>query len=264
MRKLKFLKKICIRPKTQPTNINFHVTYAVNSVITQILFAKKFDKYGPIFPKLAKSVHDLIAVFADQRFMLVGLPFRLSFRVLPWGSEVEEGRAFLKKFASDIIEDHVRTFDPNNLRDYVDSYLYERKNLEEKGELEQSSFTMERLLAISMNMTMEGTDSVGETICSLLTEAAKHPEEQKKKAFIQELFRIAQAFNNTTHYCNFEETTIQGFRIPKRSIIVGNLWSINNDPELFPNPSKFDPNRYLGENLKVMDPIPSAWVKETA
>ncbi|GIY29451.1 cytochrome P450 2F3 [Caerostris darwini] len=279
---IKILKEDLYKTKTQPTNINFHVTYAVNSVITQILFAKKFEKYGPIFPKLAKSVHDLIAVFADERFMLVGLPFRLSLRVLPWGSDVEKGRAFLKKFASDIIEDHVRTFDPNNLRDYVDSYLYDRKNLEEKGELEKSSFTMERLLAISMNMTMEGTDSVGETICSLLTEAAKHPEEQKRvqdemdvvigkerlpswldraklpylEAFIQELFRIAQAFNNTTHYCNFEETRIQGFRIPKRSIIVGNLWSINNDPELFPNPSKFDPNRYLGENLKSDGPYP--------
>ncbi|GBL58453.1 Cytochrome P450 2U1 [Araneus ventricosus] len=132
---------------------------------------------------------------------------------------------------------------------------------------------------------MEGTDSVGESLCSLLTETANHPKEQKiaqeeidsvigrerlpsmldrpklpyLEAFIRELFRIAQAFYNTTHYSNFEETTIQGYRIPKRSIIVGNLWSINNDPETFPNPSKFDPSRFLGQNgekLKSDGPYP--------
>ncbi|GIY29453.1 cytochrome P450 2F3 [Caerostris darwini] len=277
---IKILKEDLFKTKTQPTDINFHVQYAMNSVISQIIFSKKFEKYGPIFPKIAKASHELLAVFTDERFLLFGYPSRLW--LLPRGSDVREDRAFMKKIASDIIDEHVRTFDPNNLRDYVDSYLNERKNLEEKGELEKSSFTMERLLAISMNMTMEGTDSVGDTICSLLTEVAKHPEEQKKvqeemdavigkerlpswldrtklpylEAFIKELYRVAQAFYNTAHYSNFEETTIRGYRIPKRSIIIGNLWTINNDPELFPNPSKFDPNRYLGENLKSNGPYP--------
>ncbi|GFR29653.1 cytochrome P450 2C16 [Trichonephila clavata] len=282
---IRILKSDLEKTEGQPTDINFHVTYAVNSIITQIMFARKFEKYGPIFPKLAKAAHDLIAVFADQRFMLVGLPFRVSIEYLPWGAEVREARSVLKNVVQEIIDDHIRTFDPNNLRDYVDTYLLEMKNLRERGELEKSSFTMDRLLGISMNMTMEGTDSVGESVSSLLTEASKHPEEQKKiqkeldsvvgkerlpsmldrpklpylEAFIQELFRTAQAFYNTTHYSNFEETTIQGYRIPKRSIIVGNLWSINNDPETFPNPSKFDLNRFLGdygEKLTVDGPVP--------
>ncbi|XP_055947389.1 cytochrome P450 2J1-like [Argiope bruennichi] len=282
---IKILKEDLLKAQGQPTDIGFHVTYAVNSVIVQVMFARKFEKYGPIFPKLAKAANDLIAVFADRRFMLVGLPFRFSLQYLPWGEDVREGRRFLKTVVQDIIEDHIRSFDPNNIRDYVDSYLLEMKNLKEKGKLEESTFTMERLLGISMNMTMEGTDSVGDTLCSLLTEAAKHPEEQKKvqeemdsvigrerlpsmldkpklpylEAFIQELFRIAQAFYNTTHYSNFEETTIRGYRIPKRSIIVGNLWSINNDPEIYPNPSKFDPTRFLernGEKLNSDGPYP--------
>ncbi|GIX83314.1 hypothetical protein CEXT_531751 [Caerostris extrusa] len=58
--------------------------------------------------------------------------------LLPWGSDVREDRAFMKKIASDIIDEHVRTFDPNNLRDYVDSYLNEIKNLEEKENLKKA------------------------------------------------------------------------------------------------------------------------------
>lgn len=86
-----------------------------------------------------------------------------------------------------------------------------------------------RLLAISMNMTMEGTESVGDTISGLLYQASRRPAEQRKvqreldsvlgrevlpswldrkklpylEAFIQELYRTAQAFSITTHYCNF-------------------------------------------------------------
>ncbi|CAL1290557.1 unnamed protein product [Larinioides sclopetarius] len=275
---IKILKEDLLKTQREPTNIGFHATYAVNSIIVQVMFARKFEKYGTIFPKLAKAAHDLIDVFADKRFMLVGLPLRLSLRYLPWGKDANEGRLVLKKVVQEIIEDHIRSFDSSNIRDYVDSYLLEMKNLNEKGELEKSSFTMERLLGISMNMTMEGTDSIGDTLCSLLTETAKHPQEQKKvqeeidsvigrerlpsmldrpilpylEAFIQELIRVAQAFYNTTHYSNFEETTIQGYRIPKRSIIVGNLWSINNDPKIFPNPAKFDPSRFLGQNGKKL------------
>lgn len=86
-----------------------------------------------------------------------------------------------------------------------------------------------RLLAISMNMTMEGTESTGDTICGLLYQASRRPEDQRKvqqeldavlgrevllswldrkrlpylEAFIQELYRTAPAFSITTHYCNF-------------------------------------------------------------
>lgn len=89
------------------------------------------------------------------------------------------------------------------------------------------SFPVERLIAIAMNMTMEGTG--GDTVCSLLSQASQRPAEQRRvqeemdaalgpdgtlswqdrkklptlEAFIQELYRTAQAFPTTTLYCNF-------------------------------------------------------------
>lgn len=90
-------------------------------------------------------------------------------------------------------------------------------------------FSVKRLHSITLNMLMEGTESVGGTICLLLDEASKHLHEQKLvqeeldsivgrerlptwldrqnlpylEAFIQELYRHAMPFNVTTHYCNF-------------------------------------------------------------
>lgn len=90
---------------------------------------------------------------------------------------------------------------------------------------------MKRLHSITMNMLMEGSESVGGTIFGLLKEASNHLDEQKLvqdeldsvigreripswsdrqnlpyvEAFIQELYRHSMPFNITTHYCNFSE-----------------------------------------------------------
>ncbi|XP_035228878.1 cytochrome P450 2U1-like, partial [Stegodyphus dumicola] len=56
-----------------------------------------------------------------------------------------------------------------------------------------------------------------------------------------------------------DETNINGYRIPRRSILIVNLYTINNDPDIFPDPKRFDPKRFLGENnkkLKLVGPYP--------
>lgn len=67
----------------------------------------------------------------------------MGIRVLPWATEVRQSRNFLRKMVEGIIEEHVRNFDPNNLRDYVDSYLFEMEKLKKSGQLQGSSFTSE-------------------------------------------------------------------------------------------------------------------------
>lgn len=80
-----------------------------------------------------------------------------------------------------------------------------------------------------MNMLMEGTESA--TLCELLAEASRHPDEQKRvqeeldvvvgrerlpswrdkqnlpyfEAFLQELYRHNVAFKISTHYCNYSK-----------------------------------------------------------
>ncbi|KAG8183295.1 hypothetical protein JTE90_025995 [Oedothorax gibbosus] len=269
----------------QPVHLGLHLDYVVNSVILKVMFNKKLDKNGELFKKLAKAVHALLANIADHRLMLVGKPFQLGMHVLPWATEVRQSRVFLRNLVEEIVAEHVRNFDPENehVDNYVDSYLYEMEKLRKNGQLQGSSYTMERLIAIAMNMTMEGTG--GDTVCSLLTHASHQPLEQKKvqeeldnvlgkdgvlswqdrkntpylEAFIQELYRTAPAFPTTTLYCNFEETKLNGFRIPKRSILIGNLWSINYDPDIYENPTEFNVNRFLnegGKRIKTDGPYP--------
>ncbi|CAG2116218.1 unnamed protein product, partial [Medioppia subpectinata] len=44
---------------------------------------------------------------------------------------------------------------------------------------------------------------------------------------------------------------ISGFKIPKDTHIMANFWAIDNDPNLWENPSQFRPERHLSEDLKT-------------
>ncbi|XP_015905318.1 cytochrome P450 18a1 [Parasteatoda tepidariorum] len=258
-----------------PTDFDIPMAYAVNSVISHVLFRRKHDK--DFFPKLIDAFHHLLEIFSSHRFLLVGFVFRyIAIQFFSWSSEIRRARTFARKVYRDIIDDHIYNYDPNHLKDYVDSYLHHIEKLKQEGKLFNSSFTRDRLIAISMNMTMEGTETVSAAILCLLMRASGQPEEQKLvqkeldavvgrdrlpswqdrqnlpyfEAFIQELNRTGQSFYTTAQYSNYEDTTVNGYLIPKRSIIYANLWTINNDPVTFPEPEKFDVGRFLGKDGK--------------
>ena len=53
--------------------------------------------------------------------------------------------------------------------------------------------------------------------------------------------------------CNTESFVCQGYTIPKGSTLLMNLGGLAEDPEMFPNPEKFDPDRFLDEDGNLMN-----------
>ncbi|KAI0331358.1 CyP450 monooxygenase [Cubamyces sp. BRFM 1775] len=64
------------------------------------------------------------------------------------------------------------------------------------------------------------------------------------------------------HRC-MEEDVYCGWRIPKGAIIMSNAWAILNDPEVFPDPETFRPERFLTANgqpnADILDPASVAF-----
>jgi cytochrome P450 len=44
-----------------------------------------------------------------------------------------------------------------------------------------------------------------------------------------------------------EDDTWDGYFIPKGTTVVGNLWAIHMDPVRYPNPTLFNPDRFLAK-----------------
>ncbi|KAJ2991428.1 hypothetical protein NUW58_g285 [Xylaria curta] len=44
------------------------------------------------------------------------------------------------------------------------------------------------------------------------------------------------------------DDVVNGYHIPKGSSVIANVWWFTHDPEVYPNPSEFNPSRFLGPN----------------
>ncbi|XP_054713136.1 cytochrome P450 2C44-like [Uloborus diversus] len=260
----------------QPTDMKYHIAFAANNVISQVVYSKKYNKTE--FKNIWTELHYMTEIFAGSAIFLVGYFFDLAFWLLPNMRRIQSGRDSIRQITDEIIREHEKSFDAGNPRDYVDAYLKHMEELKKNGKLEEYSFNKVRLEANVMNIFFEGTESVSVATFCLLSELSKRPDVQiliqneldsvigrerlpswtdrqnlpHVVAAFQELFRVASPFLITPLYCNFNETTIEGYKIPARSLIVANLWSINIDPLTYPNPEKFDPERFLGKDGKIL------------
>ncbi|KAJ5090659.1 hypothetical protein N7532_009343 [Penicillium argentinense] len=53
-----------------------------------------------------------------------------------------------------------------------------------------------------------------------------------------------------------EDEVINGYLVPRGAILMANIWAMNNDPEIYPNPSDFRPERYLPAEGQEIAPDP--------
>jgi len=50
------------------------------------------------------------------------------------------------------------------------------------------------------------------------------------------------------------DDSYEGYHIPKASTVMPNIWGMNMDPELFPEPREFRPERFLGDTDDIPNP----------
>ncbi|KAJ2917332.1 hypothetical protein MD484_g3042, partial [Candolleomyces efflorescens] len=77
------------------------------------------------------------------------------------------------------------------------------------------------------------------------------------QAFIMELLRWHQPAPLGVPHATSEDDIYEGYFIPKGTVVFGNIWHILHDPEVYPDPFRFNPDRYLknGEiDQEVADP----------
>ena len=49
------------------------------------------------------------------------------------------------------------------------------------------------------------------------------------------------------------ESNINGYRIPRETCLLLNIWSIHMNPEYYPNPHSFEPERFIKNGSHVAD-----------
>ncbi|KAF8870113.1 cytochrome P450 [Mucidula mucida] len=70
-------------------------------------------------------------------------------------------------------------------------------------------------------------------------------------AFVLECARWRPVFVAGMPHCASEDVAWHGYVIPKGAMVIGSHWSIFRDPDVFPNPEVFEPQRWISVDGSV-------------
>ncbi|XP_015788852.1 cytochrome P450 2C31-like [Tetranychus urticae] len=171
------------------------------------------------------------------------------------------------------IDRHQVKTDMNEIEDYIDGYLVEQKNRHNKDENDEV-FNNKVLLRNVTEFFAAGSETVTSTLSWAMMYLIYKPEYQDKirteisdvigfdreplyvdrnrmpftMAFLYEAQRIGSVIAVNLLRRAARDTKIGEYNIPQDTVVIFNLWSIHRDPKLWPEPEKFDPNRFLSED----------------
>lgn len=182
----------------------------------------------------------------------------------------------IAKFSKKQIEEHRATSEKGFDRDFIDTYL---GKVEDAQKSLNPHLNMNNLVGIVTGFFIAGTVSTASTIMWHLVKFALEPDTLQAK-IQQEIDQVVGSERKPTWEDRLrmpftmacvwemdrwktavplgppreasEDTVIDGFYIPKGTAILANFWAVHFDPNLWKNPLKFDPSRFLNEDGSLM------------
>ncbi|XP_053113118.1 cytochrome P450 2U1-like isoform X1 [Hemicordylus capensis] len=249
---------------------------AVSNVICSMALGKRFDCDDVGFKTLLRFMSRGLELALDTHMILVNVCPWLFY--LPFGPfrELRQIQLDITAFLKTIIAQHRETLDAQNPRDFIDMYLLHAD--EERKTNNESSFNEDYLFFIIAELFIAGTDTTTNTLLWILLYMSLHPKEQARvqeeidlvigrdrppmladkarmpltEATIMEVQRMTVVVPLSIPRMASKATVLQGYIIPKGSIIIPNLWSVHRDPNIWERPDDFYPARFLDKNGQLI------------
>ncbi|XP_022978482.1 cytochrome P450 CYP736A12-like [Cucurbita maxima] len=175
-------------------------------------------------------------------------------------------------FLEKIIDDHLESKHENKTKDFVDVMLDIMNSQQTEYQIQRSN-----VKAILIDMLVAGMDTSATTIGWAIPELIRHPHVMKKMQdelekvvgfdkkveesdldqleyldmVVKEILRLHPPAPILVPHESLEDCVVNGFHIPKKSRIIVNGWAIGRDPNIWIEPEKFFPERFMGSQLDV-------------
>ncbi|NP_001165708.1 cytochrome P450 family 1 subfamily A member 1 S homeolog [Xenopus laevis] len=191
----------------------------------------------------------------------------------------EINRKFLD-FIQKLVKEHYKTFDKNHIRDITDSLIQhsQEKRVDENSNVQLSN---QKIVNIVNDLFGAGFDTITTALSWSLMYLVAHPNIQEKiqdeldqvigrerrprlsdraqlpytEAFILEMFRHSSFVPFTIPHSSTTDTVLNGYFIPKGICVLINQWQVNHDPNLWKDPFKFCPERFLNTDGTTLNKI---------
>jgi len=231
---------------------------ATLNVMYSLLFGERLDENDPI-KRFITDTFELIVKGYDPKYELFPLLARLPSSKKSFAKLGAEGEK-LKDLIMKKIEESKKKDDDNFVKAYI----------EKTG----SNYDEKELVLIIRDLILAGSETTATTLSWFLVFMGNNPEAQRQiqkeidaavpperlpslydmqklphvEAVIQEILRVRPISPLSVPHITTCDTEVSGYKIPGNTMIIVNLWSAHFDSEVWPEPEKFRPERFLDEN----------------
>ncbi|XP_072045012.1 cytochrome P450 2J4-like [Amphiura filiformis] len=240
---------------------------ATSNVICAVVFGKRFEYSDISFKHFMRIINENAQTAGLQHFLPLAKYLRTS-GMKTIKKNLESQLEFMKRIINDHKKDHVQ----NDPRDYIDVYLDEIKQKQMLNS--DTHVNYKNLPATTRALFAAGTETTSTTLRWAVLYMMAYPEIQDRVhqeldsvvgrnrlpkladkadlpftcATLFEVQRIATIVPlGVPHSCG-KDTTLGPYTIPKGSIVVPNIWAVHHDPDSWPNPDEFKPERFLDKD----------------
>ncbi|XP_038069826.1 cytochrome P450 2J2-like [Patiria miniata] len=247
---------------------------AVSNVICKMIFGTRYDYSDPQFKQLLGAIYRNIQLIGGVTGALQVMPGAHLFAwLLPPVRETGRNLQLIRDFTSKAVEDHMRDFDPDHPRDFIDVYLREMKSA--VGNKSQAN--LKDMYATVSDLFIAGTEATSTTVRWGMLYMMAYPNIQTKvqqeidaivgrnsyprmsdrpklpytAATILEIMRLGNVVPLGAPHRASQDTVIGGYHIPKGSIVFANIGAIGLDSTVWKEPDRFNPARFLDESGKL-------------
>ncbi|XP_037049572.1 farnesoate epoxidase-like [Bradysia coprophila] len=257
----------------QPIDLSEVLPISILNSLWNILTGGKFS----LSDSLPKKIHHVIKYGLSGQEVLGVLYF------LPWLEQLIPGKTSgtdKMKLAVDTlhavlkatIDEHRQRFVPGTLpKDYIDAYL---QKIEECDDPASSFYDEEGVLNLIDGLTnfcVPGTDTISSSMSFALLYVASSRDVLKKihaeidavigrerlpdpadrpnmpymSAVVNETFRLSSIIPGGVPHSATADTKINGYTLPKGTIIMPNIYQVHHDEKYWGDPQNFRPERFL-------------------
>ncbi|XP_061593601.1 cytochrome P450 2J6-like isoform X2 [Cololabis saira] len=263
--------------KGKPFSPHLILNNSVSNIIAQLVFGHRFEYGDKKFVKLMLLFNEGLQIEASIWAQLYN-SFSLVMRYLPGPHQtVKQIWIEVQDFIKVELDEHKKSWDPSDPRDYIDCYLKEIQT--SKGQ-DESTFDEANLIICVLDLFVAGSETTSTTLRWAFLYMAKYPEIQEKvqeeidrvigqsrdptmedrtnmpytDAVIHEVQRMGNILPLSLPHTTSKDVQLGGYTIPKGVTVIPNLASALFDKNEWEMPLTFNPGNFLNEEGKFVRP----------
>ncbi|KAK1515574.1 cytochrome P450 [Colletotrichum costaricense] len=261
-----------------PGNLKGHIHKEAGTVALKIAYGYNADQFkkDPLLSRMNKVMDDFAQSAVIGRYLVDFFPI---LKYLPDWFPGTEWKRLAKQYRAEFHDAVERPykFVETQMAEGRENVSYLAKAMATSGDTPED---------VHNNMWTAGSifsgaaDTSVASVNAFFLAMAKFPEAQKKaqeeidrvigsdrlptvsdreslpylEALIQEVLRWHTIAPMGLLHMSSDEATYSGYRIPKRSMVLCNIWWFMNNPEVYKEPHQFRPERFLGGEGREPEP----------